>query len=448
MTTVAPSAAELRAAFDTKPSEYKVSPHPTRSEILKLRRITKSNLQKITCLIPGTEYTGWSWIIYSNDEWNELHQRITPTNIPPYPNVTNPHLFTVDTSWTSKALSEHKTIWEQSFYLWQYKSHLEQACLLDLTSAIPPELIADLKHDDILQPFVSVTYLLNYMETQWSTIKPNDILRIMTTLNTPFDDTITMAQYFNRQQKCQSALKDTLEPISEATMIRVALGHFERHASLTRACREWTIENPPTTTPTWTDCKSHFLKHYTLYHDEQLNLQASGLANSAYSDDITSLRNEMNTNLRNEMANIQAYNESKLTEKDNQIAFLIEQVQHLTTANNNKSLPTTISTPPTEATSTASTISDIKSDLTAFITKEIQQATKITNAAKNAKQTAYHNRTKRYFNNDNYCWTHGCDLHLKHTSKTCKNRAPGHKEEATLHNRMGGSTRYLDLVTQ
>ena len=39
-----------------------------------------------------------------------------------------------------------------------------------------------------------------------------------------------------------------------------------------------------------------------------------------------------------------------------------------------------------------------------------------------------------------YCWTCGYNpIGKGHTSKTCKNKAPGHKDEATVANRMGGS---------
>lgn len=39
-----------------------------------------------------------------------------------------------------------------------------------------------------------------------------------------------------------------------------------------------------------------------------------------------------------------------------------------------------------------------------------------------------------------YCWTHGL---CTHTGQECRNRAQGHKENATLTNRMGGSNRNL-----
>jgi hypothetical protein len=38
-----------------------------------------------------------------------------------------------------------------------------------------------------------------------------------------------------------------------------------------------------------------------------------------------------------------------------------------------------------------------------------------------------------------YCWSHGYKVTKNHTSKTCKTRKDGHKEEATRANTMGGS---------
>jgi hypothetical protein len=39
----------------------------------------------------------------------------------------------------------------------------------------------------------------------------------------------------------------------------------------------------------------------------------------------------------------------------------------------------------------------------------------------------------------NYCWTHGHWVSQNHTNATCKNKAAGHKDNATNANTMGGS---------
>jgi hypothetical protein len=40
--------------------------------------------------------------------------------------------------------------------------------------------------------------------------------------------------------------------------------------------------------------------------------------------------------------------------------------------------------------------------------------------------------------NDNYCWSHGYQVGLAHTSANCTKKAPGHKDSSTKDNIMGG----------
>ena len=42
-----------------------------------------------------------------------------------------------------------------------------------------------------------------------------------------------------------------------------------------------------------------------------------------------------------------------------------------------------------------------------------------------------------------YCWTHGLGKNRNHTSPTCKNKADGHKDEATADNMMGGNNKIM-----
>ncbi len=41
----------------------------------------------------------------------------------------------------------------------------------------------------------------------------------------------------------------------------------------------------------------------------------------------------------------------------------------------------------------------------------------------------------------NYCWTHGHRVSKHHTSATCANKAPGHRDDATASNTFGGSNK-------
>ena len=42
-------------------------------------------------------------------------------------------------------------------------------------------------------------------------------------------------------------------------------------------------------------------------------------------------------------------------------------------------------------------------------------------------------------NSTSYCWTHGSSKNLKHTSRTCENKAKGHQDDATIDDKKDGS---------
>lgn len=45
-----------------------------------------------------------------------------------------------------------------------------------------------------------------------------------------------------------------------------------------------------------------------------------------------------------------------------------------------------------------------------------------------------------------YCWTHGLSKNKSHDGKTCKNKAHGHQDAATVDNKMGGSERVYTVA--
>ena len=55
-------------------------------------------------------------------------------------------------------------------------------------------------------------------------------------------------------------------------------------------------------------------------------------------------------------------------------------------------------------------------------------------------------RETREYNNNNYWWSHGFDIHPKHTSTSCENRKEGHQSNATRNNTMNGKMWYKHLV--
>ena len=295
--------------------------------------------------------------------------------------------------------------------------------------------MADLQDDDgDLQ--ASVKTILNHMEKHYNTLKPRDITRILVDFNKPYDDSLTPAQYFKRQQKCRTLLKKSPEPISDATMVRTSLGHFLQLPHMDKACDDWETQYPTDAPGTWLEFKQFFTKKFFNYQNHQASLHDAGVANSA-------IRSSEVDSIYAELAALRAASQTK----DDQLSLLVERLQHgllpsPPAVSDTASLPSIVTNP---------SVTSTPQDITAIVNQAIAQAL-AAQAPPPAQQQRRNDRrqrpprTKRRYNNSNYCWTHGCDLHENHTSSTCKNPKPGHQRDATLTNMKGGSTQHLHLV--
>ena len=60
-----------------------------------------------------------------------------------------------------------------------------------------------------------------------------------------------------------------------------------------------------------------------------------------------------------------------------------------------------------------------------------------TSSGRNQQQRTGRDTVTNRLDKSKYCWSHGA---WNHTGKRCKSEKPGHKEDATFTNKMGGST--------
>ena len=353
-------------------------------------------------------------------------------------------MFTIG-NWSDRELNRQKALCDQKLELFTCKTNLMQACLQDMEKAIPNELIVDLyDEDDELMLTVTPHSLIKHMELHYDILKPTDISTVMETLNKPFDESMTMAQHFKRQQKCKDLLQSTDVPITEATLTWTARGHFNRVPFLKRACREWSKSYPATTTPLWADCKRHFKQYYNEYIDEQASLHEAGTANSA-----TTALEEAQATIATREDHLSAVLAQNVALK----AILEEQAK----------------CPPVPPLIETSTITNSASELTGDITSIKQQLAQLqaalvaqtnrpplasiqettnrpTGKPVNRIRPPRGHRTTRFYKNNNYCWSHGYDIGNGHTSATCKHPKEGHKREATVTNQLGGDQTNCHLI--
>ena len=452
---IVPTVGALRNTFPIAPETYKLSRTPTSTEVTKLHTCVKANLKAITCLLPNTDDIEWAWIIQTPQEWADLFEDKIADDAdyvpPPLPVLRRPGLFTIESKWSNIEITREKEAYHQQLYLHTYKTNLEKAIIKDLAVAIPSSLVSDLQDIDGCFTKTTLINLLSYLDTSFLQVIPKDIGTIMDTFRQPFDETLTLAEYCKRQQDCQADLKDTLEPISTATMIRTSYSHFLTLPHMGIACDEWETAHPSMQATTWPIFKAFFTQKFRQHHNKQSTLRDAGIANSATTDDYNAIQHQL--------AGVRADNATRdslfaqMAEHNQQLSHQLHTLAH--SASSNATRPPVPELTYTDGASTAMNTTLTSTDvLTMFADlhkrfdnlSATSASTRPNPNTRSRSDNRNHNRTARKYQNENYCWTHGADIHKSHTGSTCNSKATGHMDNATLTNRMGGSDKHVKLV--
>ena len=170
---------------------------------------------------------------------------------------------------------------------------------------------------------------------------------------------------------------------------------------------EW--HSKPANEKTWI----RFKRHFTMAHKDLRKVRGKTIKQTSYFQ-ANQLVKEVNENI---------------TQMKSDILDSMSIIQQDRQDNSSVSTPTL----PTQTASavTGSTVSN--EDLLHMIQQlQEQLSTQNTQASTQQKRKVNH-----------YCWTHGA---CGHPSNKCRNKKPGHQDNATFENRMNGSTYYCRIA--
>ena len=249
----------------------------------KLRKAIKTNPRRLPCVIPGTEQTGWSWLLMTEAQWDTVQKTIlaaettTAEDTPGQQNtqpeegteegttaegttakkkkarkcskVTDPMKFDSTQKRTDEQCSAAWAEHQQDLALFQCKTNLLQGCLQDPEQAMPSGLIADLcDEDDELPLSVTPSSLLRHMEDLCDILKPCDIREVTGAvpesrgLQNQVLPLRSHALQFMHCKKCKDASKNKMPWLAEIARARswvqtpAGEGNFCFVSHLTRLC--------------------------------------------------------------------------------------------------------------------------------------------------------------------------------------------------------------------
>ncbi|KAL7474229.1 hypothetical protein ACHAW6_000215 [Cyclotella cf. meneghiniana] len=213
------------------------------------------------------------------------------------------------------------------------------------------------------------------------------------------DPTLPLAVYTCKQETCQEFAQDANVPISEELMVTTGTKHALQCGGLTQAWREW--RHLPAGQHTWLDWKSHWTAAFNEQHDISRLTGGTIMSQANTAVDDTQWSSQMITSLDN-LANA-------AVQKNDTVEKLVVANKQLT-----------------------DTIAKLQED-NAKLLHIIQQM------AGQSPRTSQHQHAATRYDPKGYCHTHGYKVTVGHTSKTCRYKKPGHQDNATQQQTMGGN---------
>ena len=252
---------------------------------------------------------------------------------------------------------------------------------------------------------VSTKDLITHLLRRYGKISPGDLNRCNQRMAEPMDPSLPIDVFFKRIDECIELAADAENPFSEKQILQSAFFSISATGLYTEACRLWKKRNA--NTKTWKAFKVYFASEYhELKEQNELTATHAGFhaANAAFEQPVPQ-------------------------------ATLTDALDHLAMATSNDR------TILDRLTKTNAELSAANAKLTTDLAQAITLLNQlVTNDEKREQLRCQKvNEYNMRFAVDGYCWSHGYKVTPNHTSKTCTDRKPGHKEAATRANTMGGS---------
>ena len=309
---------------------------------------------------------------------------------------------------------------------WREFKNVSTALKNQLLSAVEDIYVRALRDRHVGYMNQSIRNLLTHLFENYGNIsqlelEDNDTkMRALWDPNSPFDCLV------QQLEDDQDYADDGGQPYTADQLLCIAYTLVFKTGLYFEDCKAWNAK--PNDDKTWTTFKMHFHRAQRLLHDQLRTTKQAGFTSNVaihHHPNVTQPPPEYREALVN-LTTSAAADRKLLTTLATTVANINDHIQHLNkppvaSVNNSET------TNSTALSSITSSVTDLQQQL-ADLKCEYEQL--------HNKQTR-HPRTRH--DNRNYCWTHGHRVGNKHTSATCQNKAPGHQDNATRENTMGGS---------
>ena len=407
-----PSPADVLESFPEIPT--KISGQPTYQTLRTLRDVLKTNAASVDTVLGGGTY-GHLGLILPPSVYDQIvpplhpgtHAWVDPVN----PGI-NP---AIPANATPDVAADYRANHQELRRVWKLCQHVNAALRKQILSTVDEIYLRAIKQPHTGFSSVPARDMLLYLFRVYGTITPQALADNDRLFRQDWDPTTPFETLIDQIETAQEFATDGLQPYSGQQILTQAYNLVYKTGLFFDDCKEW-LKKPPAD-KTWQNFKTHFLAA-----QEQMRMQQSAQQTGYYG---TILDNHIHQQC------LQIEEATRL-----QCEKIEQATQDMLTAikTTDNDMSTLTHTTTSHSANASQTQLDRFEEMFNILTKRIDQL-----EHRPAPSTSSTRPRRQRKDHGGYCWTHGYLVVPSHTSQTCKNKKPGHKDEATRVNNMGGS---------
>ena len=395
------------STFFEFPELTRIHGQPTFDSLTRLSDQLKSNAQSVISDLGGGSH-GHLGLVLSPDEYATISP--VPYVAPPHPGALQIPVGTAQHV-AIRLKEEHR----ENIRVFRESLDVQQALIKQIVTAVDEEYLQELRNEttnaitaDIPTILAHLTLAYGEVDSEDLKKKEDDVLHYTWNLNEP------PADLFNRVESLSKAAIAAGLPKSQAQLIDYGLHVIKKTSDFENALGTW--YDRPLIEKTWLNFKLHF----SLAHRKLKKVRGTTVRNTTFhqvnqiaaklSDDIATMKVDVLSRLNN-------WNDRHHPSSP---VFVSQETLHADGAN------------------TMNATVDSNAELLRLIQQLQSQVNDLSTQSHLSPPSARRPLRPRR-NIGKYCWTHGA---CSHDGKDCKNKAPGHRDDATFSNKLGGSTYY------
>jgi hypothetical protein len=286
----------------------------------------------------------------------------------------------------------------------EFKTYCEFKIILVsmITNNCPEKYLTTLKDPITKFRRCSPLTLLQHLWSDYGTITSQDLTTNYTRMTTQWNPPTPIEDLFLQLRDGQEFATDGHETISDSQLLRLCYDNINKTGLFNDALKVWRAK--PIADKTYL----LFCAYMTTEHEDRMKNQTTSEGAGYSSNNVSTITDIVHRELEQFVNQMPIYQQDENTNPNPQ--------------------------PPAQA-NAALTATDVKD-----LFKSLMSEYKPTGRRSTDSKPLVSQGTDDKGNKITYCWSHGTTSNLRHHSKTCKRQKEGHQHEATLQNKMNGST--------